>query len=46
MLPKNAAEEQTMPTICELRELQTDELTFGDYADMVVEYLSETIKTG
>ena len=32
-----------MPDICAKRHLEVDELTFGDYADMVAEYLAAII---
>jgi hypothetical protein len=31
-----------IPRICAKRHLEPDELTFGDYADMVAEYLAQT----
>jgi hypothetical protein len=31
-----------IPAICRRRSLHPDELTFGDYADMVLEYLAIT----
>jgi hypothetical protein len=33
---------QELPTICARRHLHPDELTFGDYARIVEEYLRET----
>lgn len=32
-----------LPTICRARELETDELTFGDYNSIVVQYLTAPI---